>query len=94
MSWSFYATGKPGPVLAKARKELGEEAYKLAEPEHTIRSKFLHTLEAALLVMPEDSAVRIEASGSQSTHDGSRDYQPGTFNNFRCVIEPIFGFVE
>lgn len=90
MSWSFYAIGKPRAVLESARKQLS--AIKCAEPEETIKGKFLSMLEASMLVMPDASAVRIEANGSQSARAAGED---GRFtNSFSAKIEPLYGFVE
>src|ERR1700753_264844 len=64
MSWSFNSIGKPKAVLALAHKQL--EAIHLSEPEQTIKGQVLAMLDASLPAMPESSAVRVEASGSQS----------------------------
>lgn len=94
MSWSFYATGKPVPLLAKARKDLS--AFNCAEPEETIKGKVLDIIEAALLAMPESSAVTIKAAGSQSpAYDGEDKRIAGKLSSgVMLTIEPIFAFVE
>lgn len=98
MSWSFSAIGKPMAVLALARKQLG--AIKCAEPEETLKGKVLNQIECSLLAMPESSAVRIEASGSQSpayapNESGQHVAVAGKFtNNLSLKIEPIWGFAE
>lgn len=97
MSWSFYATGKPAAMVARARVEFGK--IKCSEPEEAIKGKVLNILEVSLLAMPENAVVRIEAGGSQSqAYDMAPDgwgAVVGKFTNqLNLKIEPIFGFVE
>lgn len=94
MSWSFQAVGRASAVIDKARKDLA--AIKCSEPEETIKNTALTIVEASLSAMPEASAVKITANGSQSTAYGP-DNKPveGKFtNNFNLTIEPLWGFVE
>lgn len=89
MSWSFYGVGRAAAVAAKARNDL--ENIQCAEPEQTIKGQAVEIIEASLKAYPPDTAVRIEASGSQTTHSAT----PGAaVNNLRLSIEPLYGFVE
>lgn len=89
MSWSFYGVGRPIAVLNKARTEIAR--IRCAEPEETVKNKLLNIIEASLLAMPDASAVKIEASGSQSSD--SKD--PAKFtNDVKLDITPLWGFVE
>ena len=94
MSWSYSATGKPQAILENARIELNR--INCAEPEQTIKNKVLHILETSLLAMPENSAVRITASGSQSTAWAGaplKEVQGKFTNSLKLEIEPIWNFV-
>jgi hypothetical protein len=94
MSWSFHAVGKPFPVLEKARKELN--MYPLMEPEETIKKLVLSIFEEALLIYPEDTAVKATASGSQSPiYDKNGALIPGKFSNSLHIdLDHLYGFVE
>lgn len=89
MSWSFYATGKPKAVLAKADTEFERIAGYVAEPERSIAGQVHDTIKTALSAMPESSAVTIQSSGSQSALDDGR-----FANTVSLSIQPIYGFVE
>ncbi len=93
MSWSFHALGKPMAVLQKARKDLH---YPCAEPEESIKQKFLNILEVSLISFPEVSAIKVVASGSQSSaYDTEGKSVPDRFiNSLSITIEPVWGFVE
>lgn len=93
MSWSFSAIGKAAAVAKKARADL--ERIKCAEPEETIKAGVIAMIEATCSAMPEASAVKIVASGSQSTAYVDNKPADGKYtNNLRLDIEPIWGFVE
>ena len=87
MSWSVLAVGKPSAVAAKLEKDF--TAYKCSEPEETIRQSVAMAVSTALAAFPEASAVRVDASGSQSQGaDGKAT------NTLSVKIEPLYGFVE
>jgi len=89
MSWSVSAIGKPAAVAAKVAAAFA--GIKCMEPEDTIKNSVASAVEAALKAFPETSAVRVEASGSQST-DGK---QPGVaVNQLSVKIDPLWGFCE
>jgi len=97
MSWSFNAIGKPAAVAKKARADL--EKILCAEPEQSVKAGVISMIEAACGGMPEDSAIRIEASGSQSPayriSGGSyHEIKGSVMNSLTLKIEPIHGFVE
>lgn len=86
MSWSFYGMGKPEALAKKAREDM--TCQKCSEPEESIKDMALAIIEKSLMAMPAASAVRIQASGSQSKDER------GATNTFKLDIEPIYGFVE
>jgi hypothetical protein len=61
------------------------------EPEETIKGKVAEIIETCLSAFPADSAVQIEASGSQST-DGTK--LGIAVNTLTVGIKPIYGFIE
>ena len=88
MSWSFYGVGKPKALAAKAEVDLSRIV--CMEPEQTIKVLVGKIIAAALEASPDNGAVQIEASGSQST-----DSTVGTITNqLSLKITPIYGFVE
>jgi len=90
MSWSVSAVGKPAAVAASIAKSIGSS--KCYEPEETIKNTIGTVLATALAAFPPNSAVRVEASGSQSVPDSTK---PGVATNSLTVkIEPLWGFVE
>ncbi len=90
MSWHFQAVGKAAAVRKKVADEAASTAYTFSEPEKSMRSQAFATMDTALAAMPEASAVRINASGSQYVCSDPA----GTFNTFKLEIEPLYGFVE
>ena len=97
MSWSFNAIGKPAAVAVKARKDLS--AVKCSEPEESLKESVIASIELACSAMPDDPAVSITASGSQSPSyklEGGhyREVAGKLTNSLKLDIEPIYGFVE
>ena len=94
MSWSFHGIGKPHAILAKARRDL--TMYVCMEPEETIKKLVLSIFEEALLIYPEDTAVKVTASGSQSPiYDKNGALIPGKFSNSLHIdLDHLYGFVE
>lgn len=92
MSWSYNSIGRAPAVIEDARKKLG--AIKCSEPEETIKGKVVNIIEAALLAMPEASAVKIEAYGSQSAYGNDGVNAGRMSNSVMLKIEPLYGFVE
>lgn len=90
MSWSVMAIGRPAAVAASVAKTTA--AIKCVEPEETIKNAIAGAIATALGAFPPTYAVRVEASGSQSTPDHTK---PAEISNSLSVkIEPIWGFVE
>ena len=90
MSWSVSAIGKPTAVAAKLAAQFA--GIKCMEPEETIKNTVASAVAVALKAYPASYAVKVEASGSQST-DSSKP--PGEATNSLSVkIEPIWGFCE
>jgi hypothetical protein len=87
MSWSVSAIGKPTAVAAKLADAFTKNP--CAEPEETIRQGVASAIAVALKSFDGTMAVRVDASGSQSTNNGVP-----TSNQLSVKIEPIYGFVE
>jgi hypothetical protein len=87
MSWSISKIGFAGVVAAKVAEDV--RRIKCAEPEESIKNSVGAALVAALEAYPGDFAVRVEATGSQST-----SMEGFTVNNLSVKIEPLYGFVK
>jgi len=88
MSWYITAVGRPMPVLEAVTAQAN--AVTCMEPEQSIKATVVAILGQALAAYPPGAAVRVKASGSQSTgHDGK-----DAINSLELNIEPLFGFVE
>lgn len=93
MSWSFYAVGKPAAVLALAKKELGQ--LKCIEPEETVKTLFLATLETTLNAMLDSAVVQVRGCGSQApVYVNSKLVDGKASNSLKIDIEPLYNFVE
>jgi hypothetical protein len=69
--------------------------YRCAEPEETIKQQAMLVLDTAIAAFPDSSAVRIEASGSQSPDYGADSKPTGRFSNtLSVVLTSLHGFVE
>lgn len=88
MSWSINALGKPSAVAAKIAGDIAR--VKCAEPEETIKNTVANAIATALGAFPDGMAVKVEASGSQSSTgtDGK------VTNSLYVKIEPQWGYVE
>lgn len=86
MSWSVARTGKTAAVAAKLAEDFASN--KCVEPEETIKNIVATAVATALGAFPPDTAVRVEAAGSQ--WGGPTQFQ----NSLSVKIEPIQGFVE
>jgi len=89
MSWSITAVGRPAAVLAKVTAEAAK--IKCREPEETIKAIVVEAVRTALSAYPDNFAVRVEASGSQST--GNFPINDKYVNTLRVSIEPLYDFV-
>lgn len=85
MSWSVSAIGKPSAVAEQIAKQCSQ--YKCAEPEETIRAKFVEMVTTACAAFPDGYAVRVEGNGSQSMNGDK------ALNSLSVKIEPIYGLV-
>ncbi|OHC35503.1 MAG: hypothetical protein A2Y50_09090 [Pseudomonadales bacterium RIFCSPLOWO2_12_59_9] len=89
MSWSVSAIGKPSAVAEKLASQFA--AIKCMEPEETIKNHVASAVAVALKAFPASYAVKVDASGSQSTSHA----EPGVASNQLSVkIEPLWGFCE
>lgn len=87
MSWSVHAVGKAAAVGRKIAEQLA--ASKCVEPEESIKKLVGEQVALALAAFPAHHAVKVQASGSQSTlADGTKT------NALSVAIEPMYGFVE
>ena len=91
MSWSVSAIGKPAAVATKLAEDL--KRITCMEPEETIKNTVASAIASALDAFPPNSAVRVDASGSQSCPDSSKAPKEVS-NQLSVKIEPIYGFVE
>lgn len=89
MSWSVSAIGNPAGVAKQIEEQLAE--IRCEEPEESIKNSVAAIISLALLQFPDNYAVRIDATGSQS-HQGK--LTPGKTNSLRLNIEPLYGFVH
>lgn len=88
MSWSVSAVGKASAVATRIKEQMA--VGKCAEPEETIKQAVGEIIATALGSMPEQSlAVKVEASGSQSTTNNIV-----VSNSLTVKIEPIHGFLD
>lgn len=90
MSWSVNAIGRASAVAKKLKSDF--ERIKCSEPEETIKNTVAVAVTAALDAFPPDTAVKVEASGSQYCPDSTKPDQK--FNNLTVKLEPLYGFVE
>ncbi len=90
MSWSVFAVGKPAAVAAKIKQDLSRIVCR--EPEETLKTNACQMVELALSAFPPNSAVKVEASGSQSVPDAATPAV--ALNNLTLKIGPIWGFIE
>ena len=91
MSWSVSAIGKAGAVAQKLAADFAK--IKCSEPEQSIKNCVVAAVAAALDTFPQNYAVRVEASGSQSCPDFSKAPDEKV-NNLSVKIDPVYGFVE
>lgn len=87
MSWSLSAVGKSRAVADRVAKSIADS--KCSEPEETIKNAVGAALATALAAFPEGMAVKVVASGSQSS-----DGKGNATNSLQVVLEPLYGFVE
>lgn len=87
MSWSVSAIGKTKAVAAAVAKAIA--ASKCQEPEESIKNACGAVIASSLASMPENMAIRVEASGSMYFVDGK-----GGQNNVSIKVEPIYGFID
>lgn len=89
MSWSVNAIGKAPSVARELAKQFAR--INCMEPEQTIKNTIAGVIDAALSAFDPDMAVKVAASGSQSSSGGAE----GTHTNQLSVqIEPLWGFIE
>jgi hypothetical protein len=87
MSWSVGAIGKAAAVRTSIAKQF--EGTKCVEPEETVRKAAAALIDAALGAQSSATAVKVLASGSQSSSSTS-----GVSNSLMISVEPQYGFVE
>lgn len=93
MSWSISVVGKAGAVAAKVAAEVIK--IKCSEPEETIKNGVGAILATALGAYPENSAVQVDASGSQgSGYDHATGQSvSGHINSLSVKVSPLYGFL-
>jgi hypothetical protein len=91
MSWSVSAIGKSDAVARKLATDFA--AIKVTGPEVDVVNSAAAAIAAALAAQVPPTAVRVAASGSQSSMGQSGS--PTSYTNTMSIsIEPIYGFVE
>lgn len=89
MSWSVQAVGKAPAVALKIESDFTAMS-KCMEPEEGVKQAVRAAISVALAAQDPKTAVKVSASGSQSTN-----YPDNTFRNQLSVsVEPMYGFVE
>lgn len=90
MSWSVNKVGKAAAVAKAVADELAKS--KCVEPEESIKNAAAAIVATALAAFPPDTAVHVEAAGSQS----SPTYPANGIatNQLTLKITPLYGFVE
>ena len=92
MSWSISRIGRAKAVAQAIADDI--EKIKCAEPEQTIKAQVGAAIAMALTAFPEDYAVRVSASGSQSgCYPETEENKDRRINNLDLKIEPLYGFV-
>jgi len=89
MSWSVQAIGKAGAVGMEIAKQF-DLGGKCAEPEETIRQSARVLVMAAIGAQDKSKAVKVTASGSQSTDHATK----AVSNVLNISVEPLWNFVE
>jgi hypothetical protein len=91
MSWSVSAIGRAQAVKVRMSSELDDVCSRLAEPEKSVAMAAWALIAATCDAQVPDSAIRLTASGSQSSY-GTGDGRKLT-NNVKVEVEPILGFL-
>lgn len=89
MSWSINAVGSAEKVRAAVAAQVA--SIKCSEPEESIKNGVGAAIDAALAAMPGDTAVNVQASGSQTTQGGTNEPQRAV-NSLHVEVKPIWGF--
>lgn len=88
MSWSINSVGKAKAVALDVATKAAQQVCQ--EPEQTIKGLVVQAVQIALEKFPENTAVQVEANGSQWV-----DSTVGTVSNsLHFDIKPLYGFVE
>ena len=92
MSGGVGAIGKSAAVATEIAKQFANGG-KCVEPEEGIRQQAAILVGAAIAAQDPTTAIKVSASGSQSTiyKDGKA---AGFQNNLNITVEPQYGFVE
>jgi len=87
MSWSVSEVGKVPAVAKQVIHRLDQQ--RCLEPEQEIKTKVEEIVNLCLAAYPNDVAVEVIASGSQSeAKDGK------AVNTLNLSIRPLWGFLE
>ncbi len=93
MSWSVQAVGKSDKV-AEAIEAQFAGLSKCSEPEETVKQSVRAAVAASLAAQIPATAVKVSASGSQSSYRDHKDAPVRVQNTVSVSIEPLWGFVE
>lgn len=86
MSWNVSRKGRAAKVAEYVEQQ--KSNIRCLEPEEAFKNSALETALAVLRSMPTNTAVELEARGSQS------QMSDGTYNQLYLSINPIWGFVD
>lgn len=91
MSWSVSAIGKSGAVKTAMAQQF-KNGSKCLEPEERIRLAAANLIDLGLDAQDPSSAVKVEASGSQTFKDYAA--KTGVSNTVTISIQPQGAFIE
>jgi hypothetical protein len=91
MSWSVSAIGKAEPVAKELVIQFEQiKSYGMRQEETELAMLAAEVISKSLACNNyKGLVVKVEASGSYTVHPAD-----GMYNNFNCIITPIWGFVE
>jgi hypothetical protein len=92
MSWHVSGIGKPKVLIANLPAEF--DRVHCEEPEQLIKAFAKDIVLASLEHYPDDMAVKVTASGSQSKEHRPDKDRTKSVNSLDIKIEPLWGFVE
>jgi hypothetical protein len=93
MSWSVFASGRPGEVKESIAKQFSAFST-MGEPELSIRDAAADLIAQAIDGNTTDRPIRVLAHGSQSASWDGAKYGAPFANQLSIIVEPIRDFAE